>query len=84
MSKFDKLLQRIRSMNKNLRFDELQKVLEFYDYVMDGPANGSSHKTFRKKGRTPITIPIDNPVKIAYVKKIRDAIEREEFEKSDS
>lgn len=84
MSKFDKLLQRIRSMNKNLRFDELRKVLEFYDYVMDGPANGSSHKTFRKKGKTPITIPIDNPVKIAYVKNIRDAIENEELEKSDS
>ena len=84
MSKFDKLLHRIRSLNKNLRFDELRKVLEFYYYVMDGPANGSSHKTFRKKGKNPITIPIDNPVKIAYVKKVRDAIENEEFEKSDS
>ena len=51
---------------------------------MDGPANGSSHKTFRKKGKNPITIPIDNPVKIAYVKNIRDAIENEELEKSDS
>ena len=69
MSQFYKLLQRIRSMNKNLRFDELRRVLEFYGYEMDGPANGSSHKTFRKKGRTPITIPIDNPVKMAYVKK---------------
>jgi hypothetical protein len=56
MSKFDKLLHRIRSLNKNLRFDELRKVLEFYDYVMDGPANGSSHKTFRKKGKNPITV----------------------------
>lgn len=84
MSKFDKLLQRIRSMNKNLRFDELQKVLEFYDYVMDGPANGSSHKTFRKKGRTHITIPFNTPVKIAYIKKVRDPFESEEFEKSDS
>ena len=51
---------------------------------MDGPADGSSHKTFRKKGRTPITIPFDTPVKIAYVKKVRDAIENEGFEKSDS
>ena len=57
MSQFYKLLQRIRSMNKNLRFDELRRVLEFYGYEMDGPANGSSHKTFRQKGRTPITIP---------------------------
>ena len=69
MSQFYKLLQRIRSMDKNLRFDELRKILEFYDYVMDGPADGSSHKTFRKKGRTPITIPFDTTVKIAYVKK---------------
>ena len=84
MSQFYKLLQRIRSMDKNLRFDELRKILEFYDYVMDGPADGSSHKTFRKKGRTPITIPFDTPVKIAYVKKVRDAIENEGFEKSDS
>ncbi len=84
MSQFYKLLQRIRSMDKNLRFDELRKVLEFYDYVMDGPANGSSHKTFRQKGRTPITIPFNTPVKIAYVKKVRDAIESEEFDKSDS
>ena len=84
MSQFYKLLQRIRSMDKNLRFDELRKILEFYDYVMDGPADGSSHKTFRKKGRTPITIPFDTTVKIAYVKKIRDAIENEGFEKSDS
>ncbi len=49
MSKFYILLQKIRSMDKNLRFDELRKILEFYDYVMDGPANGSSHKTFRKR-----------------------------------
>ena len=84
MSQFYKRLQRIRSMDKNLRFDELRKILEFYDYVMDGPADGSSHKTFRKKGRTPITIPFDTPVKIAYVKKVRDAIENEGFEKSDS
>ena len=84
MSQFYKLLQGIRPMDKNLRFDELRKILEFYDYVMDGPADGSSHKTFRKKGRTPITIPFDTPVKIAYVKKVRDAIESEEFDKSDS
>ena len=44
MSQFDKLLQRIRSLDKNLRFEELQKVLEHYGYTMSDPASGSSHK----------------------------------------
>ena len=42
MSQFDKLLQRIRSLDRNLRFDELQKVLEHYGYTMSGPAGGST------------------------------------------
>ena len=57
MSQFDKLLQRIHSLDKNMRFDELKKVLEHYGYQMRGPAGGSSHKTFRKAGCNPITIP---------------------------
>ena len=32
MSQFDKLLQRIRVLDKNLRFEELKKVLEHYDH----------------------------------------------------
>ena len=54
MSQFDKLLQRIHSLDKGLRFEELGKVLEFYGYEMSGPAGGSSHKTFRKAGHYPI------------------------------
>jgi hypothetical protein len=34
MSKFDKLLQRICSLSKDMRFDELKKVLESYGYIM--------------------------------------------------
>ena len=45
MSQFDKLLQRIRSLDKNMRFEELQKVLEHYGYTMyGGPAGGSSQQ----------------------------------------
>lgn len=29
MSQFEKLLKRIKSLDKNMRFDELQKVLEY-------------------------------------------------------
>ena len=58
MSKWEKLLQRILSLSKDLRFDELHKVLEDYGYQMFSPRSGSSHYTFRKPGCQPITIPI--------------------------
>ena len=78
MSQFAKLLQRIRSLDKNMRFDELKKVLEYYGYSMSGPAGGSSHKTFRKAGCYPITIPQHEPIKKAYVLKVKQIIESEE------
>lgn len=48
MSKWDKLITRICNLSKDLRFDELRKVLESYGYEMNAPRNGSSHYTFRK------------------------------------
>ena len=77
MSKFDKLLQRIRCLDKNMRFDELKKVLEYYGYTMSGPSGGSSHKTFRKPGEMPITIPIHEPIKRAYIELVREVVESE-------
>ena len=78
MSQFDKLLQRIRSLDKNLRFSELQKVLEYYGYTMSGPAGGSSHKSFRKPGKSTITIPQHNPIKRAYVEEVKAIVESED------
>lgn len=78
MSQFDKLLQRIRSLDKNLRFEELKKVLEHYGYSMSGPAGGSSHKSFRKPGKSTITIPQHNPIKRAYVEEVKAVVESEE------
>ena len=39
MSKWDKLLMRICSLSRDLRFDELRKVLESYGYKMNAPRN---------------------------------------------
>ena len=50
MSKWDKLLEKICSLSKDMRFDELRKVLESYGYRMSQPKGGSSHCTFEKKG----------------------------------
>ena len=64
MSKWDKLIARICNLSKDLRFTQLQKVLETYGYRMDAPRSGSSHYTFRKSREIcPITIPKHEPIK---------------------
>ena len=73
MSKWDKLITRICNLSKDLRFDELRKVLESYGYEMNAPRSGSSHYTFRKQGCMPITIPKHEPIKKVYVEMVRHA-----------
>lgn len=78
MSKWDKLIQRIKFLDKNIRFEEIQKVLEYYGYKVKTPRSGSSHYTFRKTGKAPITIPKHKYIKTVYVEIVRDVIEEEE------
>jgi len=84
MSKWDKLLARICKLSKDIRFDELRKVLESYGYMMNSPRTGSSHYTFRKQGCQPITIPKNEPIKRVYVEMIRQVVESEEKHEEDS
>ena len=77
MSKWDKLLKRISNLSKDLRFDELCKVLESYGYTMYSPRSGSSHYTFRKIGCQPITIPKHEPIKKVYVQMVKQIVESE-------
>ena len=78
MSQWDKLLGRILNLSKDMRFDELRKVLESCGYTMTAPKGGSSHYTFRKPGCMPITIPKHEPIKKVYVELVRNVIESEE------
>ena len=78
MSKWNKLLHRILKLSKDLRFEELRKILESYGYKMYSPRSGSSHYTFRKVGCQSITIPKHNPIKTIYVEKVKEIIEKEE------
>ena len=78
MSKWDKLLTRICTLSKDIRFDELRKVLESCGYEMNAPRSGSSHYTFRKKGCKPITIPKHEPIKKVYVEMVKQIVESEE------
>ena len=84
MSKWDKLIMRICNLSKDLRFDELRKVLESYGYKMDAPRSGSSHYTFRKQGCNPITIPKHEPIKKVYVERVRQIVESEAINNEDA
>ena len=77
MSRWDKLLARIFTLSKDLRFDELRKALESYGYEMNAPRSGSSHYTFRKSGCQPITIPKHEPIKKVYVEMVKQIVEGE-------
>ncbi len=80
MSKFEKLLKRILSLSQDMRFSELEKILEAYGYEMTSPNRGGSHYTFRKKGKNPITIPKKDPIKKVYVEIVKEMVEEEMHE----
>lgn len=84
MSKWDKLLRKICSLSKDIRFDELRKVLESCGYQLHAPKGGSSHYTFRKEGCFPITIPKHEPIKRVYVELVRQVVESEAKKDDDS
>lgn len=62
----EKRYSRCQNVSRDLRFDELCKVLESYGYEMNAPRDGSSHYTFRKPEGQPITIPRHEPIKKVY------------------
>ena len=84
MSKWDKLLARICSLSKDIRFSELRKVLEGYGYEMNSPRSGSSHYIFRKQGCQPITIPKHEPIKKVYVEIVKQIVESEATNNEDT
>ena len=81
MAQWDKLLDRIKSLDKDMRFAELKKVLQSYGYTVSQPKGGSSHYIFRKSGCNPITIPNHEPIKVIYVRMVKEIVEAEEANK---
>ena len=78
MSKWDKLIEKLLGMSGEMRFDELCRILEAYGYEMTAPRSGSSHVTFRKKGKMAITIPRHEPIKRVYIAMVREIVEKEQ------
>ena len=78
MSQWEKLLYKLKKLSHDMRFEELQKILESYGYEMQSPQSGSSQCSFRKKGRAVITIPKHKPIKKVYIKLVKNIVESEE------
>ena len=78
MSKWDKLIKKLLSLSKDIRFSELKKILEFYGYKMEQPRSGSSHCIFRKNGKSQITIPNHRSVKPCYLLLVKKVVMEEE------
>lgn len=45
--------------------------------TLTAPSGGSSHYTFRKPGKNPVTIPKQKPIKRIYVEMVREIVEEE-------
>ena len=78
LSQWEKLLERIRNNPKTVTFEEVAKILCKLGYEQRQPGGGSSHYTFRKPGKPPLTIPRKSPyVKEEYVKLVIAAIDED-------
>lgn len=78
MSQWDKLIASLKNSPKEMHFKDLRKILEKYGYTMKEAGKGSSHCTFRKPGKMPITIPRHEPINKAYIDMVREVVEQEE------
>jgi len=72
LSRWDKLVDDILKLNKNLRFEDLAKALVKMGYTQNQPKGGSRHYTFRKGCKTPITLPKAISMNKVYVEMVRD------------
>ena len=74
LSQWKKLIDEILKKNKNLRFADLTKALKKMGYIQNQPKSGSSHYTFRKTGKMPITIPKSVPINKVYIEMVKNII----------
>ena len=77
MGKLEKLLQKIKNNPKQVRFEELDKILIKAGFTRRQPRKGSSHYTYTR-GSARVTVPFDQPhIGSAYVKLAIKALEGE-------
>lgn len=78
MPDIDKLIQKMKRQPNGIRFQELEKVLEYNGYKMK-KKKGTSHRNFINEKGDVITIKEDNPLKAVYVKDVLRRIGENNF-----
>lgn len=77
MTRFDKLYNQIVNNPKDVKFEDLDKLLTRYGFECRQPRGGSSHYTYHHpKIAEVLSIPKARPIKAIYVKKAIAAIEK--------
>lgn len=82
MSRRRKLFDEICRNPKNVRFEDLDRVLQLYGFEVRQPSGGSSHYIYKRTGCAILTVPRHKPVKEVYVKRacslIRECVENDD------
>ena len=74
MSQFDKLIQKVFD-EKDITYQEAEKILIILGYVARTPRSGSSHITFTKSPNQIITlVKTQKPLKKYLIRLIKEAI----------
>ncbi len=73
MSKRDKLLKKIMTNVKDVRFNEIRKLLLYFGFIERQPRGGSSHYTYKFENYI-ITVPKHSPLNKVYVMKVLDIL----------
>lgn len=77
MTKLDKLYAQIVNNPKNVKFENLDKLLKKYGFDCRQPKKGSSHYNYYHHDLPElITIPYAKPIKAIYVKRVIAAIRK--------
>jgi hypothetical protein len=79
-NKLCKIVKKILQNKKNVRFNDIDKLLKEFNYTVNQSNAGTSHYVYRKKEHNPITIPYKRPfIKECYIKEIIDILNLEEL-----
>lgn len=77
MTKIEKLYGKIVNNPKDVRFEDLDKMLKQHGFQCRQPGTGSSHYNYSHSALPDVlTIPYARPIKAIYVKQVIAAIQR--------
>lgn len=74
MSQLEKQLEKLFSLPREMRYEEIKALLERFGFIGIETGSGSSHITYRKNGYPNITIPRHGNIKRVYLKLVKNVI----------